>query len=63
MQSTFERSLGAPDEGRADSTVLLRTSNLLAEVVWHDEDAKRSTKVDQKPVLATARMVSTALRE
>ena len=63
VQSTFERSLGAPDEGRADSTVLLRTSNLLAEVVWHEEDAKRSSKVDQKPVLATARMVSTALRE
>jgi len=63
VQSTFERSLGASDEGRADSTVLLRTSNLLAEVVWHEEDAKRSSKVDQKPVLATARMVSTALRE
>ncbi|MGN9780016.1 serine/threonine-protein kinase [Nonomuraea sp. ZG12] len=62
VQSTFQFALGATDEGRSDSTVLLRTSNLLAEVIWHNASVKPGT-ADERTAVSAARLVSTALRE
>ncbi|WP_336216943.1 serine/threonine-protein kinase [Nonomuraea sp. LPB2021202275-12-8] len=63
VQNSYELSINSADLGRSDSTVLLRTSNLVAEVIWRREQVKVSAAADQKTALAAARLVSTAVRD
>ncbi|GAA4517345.1 serine/threonine-protein kinase [Nonomuraea ferruginea] len=62
VQSRFERYINSPDSGRADTAVLLRDSNLIAEVVWHRTDVGIDDPADEKTAVDAAGMVSGALR-
>ncbi|WP_053175129.1 serine/threonine-protein kinase [Nonomuraea sp. SBT364] len=62
VQNSFRLYSNSADQGTAVSTVLLRTSNVLAEVIWQRADRPLDNPADQKPALAAAAMVSAALR-
>ncbi|QFY08233.1 protein kinase [Nonomuraea phyllanthi] len=61
LQNTFRLYIGTTSEGSSDSTILLRTSNVLAEVVWHREDVPVSAAADKGPAVAAARLVAAGL--
>lgn len=63
VQTRFERYINSRTSGRADSTVLLRDSNLMAEIVWHKSDVRVDAEPDEKTAVAAAAMVAEALRD
>lgn len=62
LQTRFEYYVNSRETGRADTTVLLRDSNLIAEVVWHRTDVREAGAADEKSAVAAAAMVAGALR-
>ncbi|WP_188192904.1 serine/threonine-protein kinase [Nonomuraea sp. SYSU D8015] len=63
IQNSFTFDLGSTEEGRSDSIVLLLTSNLLGEVVWHRDDVPTSNPAEKDTAIAAARLVSAALQK
>ncbi|WP_143078610.1 serine/threonine-protein kinase [Nonomuraea pusilla] len=61
VQDYFRLSLTSTESGLAESRVLLRTSNVLAEVVWRREDTPSKDAGDPGPALSGARLVATSL--
>ncbi|NUP80810.1 MAG: serine/threonine protein kinase [Nonomuraea sp.] len=61
VQNRFQLAMGSNVEGRSDSTVLFRSSNLLGEVIWHRDDVSVKTPADKETALKIARLVSAAL--
>ncbi|GAA2211179.1 hypothetical protein GCM10009850_066380 [Nonomuraea monospora] len=68
-QNGFKFYLDSDQSGMADSILLLRTSNLLVEVVWHREDVdveaapgkSAEAVADPQTAVAAARMIVAAL--
>ncbi|MFG1944688.1 serine/threonine-protein kinase [Nonomuraea sp. NPDC048826] len=62
VQTRFERYINSGSTGSAATTVLLRDSNLIAEVVWFRRDVTAARAADEKTAAAVAAMVSGALQ-
>ncbi|MGI5270664.1 serine/threonine-protein kinase [Nonomuraea sp. CA-218870] len=62
VQTRFEYYITSRSSGRADTRVLLRDSNLIAEVVWHRADVTAALAADEKNAVTATAMVSGALR-
>ena len=62
VQNSYELYLASTKKGRSASTVLLRVSNLIAEVVWQREDVPADDPGGQETALEVAGMVSAGLR-
>ncbi|MEV4219732.1 serine/threonine-protein kinase [Nonomuraea sp. NPDC049725] len=62
VQNSFRFYSNSDQLGTGTSTVLLRTSNVLAEVVWQRRDLPKDDPADEEPARAAAAMVSAALR-
>jgi eukaryotic-like serine/threonine-protein kinase len=63
IQNSFKLYINSDKTGQSTSVVLLRTSNLLSEVVWHRDDVPASKPADKDTAIAAARLVSAALRK
>ncbi|MFI7613225.1 protein kinase [Nonomuraea terrae] len=61
VQNSFVFYMTSADSGKADSTLLFRTSNLLGEVIWHREDVPVKAEGDEETAIAAARLVFAAL--
>ncbi|MFI7700892.1 serine/threonine-protein kinase [Nonomuraea sp. NPDC049480] len=62
IQNTFTRYINSKEDGRSAGVVLLRTSNLLGEVVWHREQVQEKP-ADNDTAIDAARLVSAALQK